>query len=61
MPRPERNGTCSICRGKVRHYPSLTEGPGQWAHLDRSDWIDNPHDPAPTTESVAAAGLSPSG
>ncbi|MCV7230646.1 hypothetical protein [Mycolicibacterium komossense] len=71
MPRPERNGTCEICDGKVRYYPPVeqivTADPnavdsfppnvpaGKWAHLDRADWIDNPHEPAPTKESIAAA------
>ncbi|MCV7208762.1 hypothetical protein [Mycolicibacterium canariasense] len=55
--RPVRNGTCKVCTGAVRHYPppAGVDGPGAWAHLNRADWIDNPHDPDPTDEAIAAA------
>ena len=58
MPKPIRNGTCATCDGKVRHYPDPAGvGPGAWAHLDPGDWIDTPHDPDPTPESLEAAGI----
>lgn len=61
MARPVRNGTCKTCGGRIRHYPAEalvdSASTARWAHLDRADWIDNPHDPDPTDESIAAAGV----
>lgn len=43
-----RNGICTTCGGKIHRYPNpnpaSTDG---WAHLDRADWIDNPHPISP--------------
>lgn len=58
MGRPDRNGECKTCGGKIRHYPHVSVAARQWAHMDRADWIDNPHDPDPTDASLAAAGLT---
>lgn len=61
MGRAERNGTCKRCGGPIRHYPP-PDGAGMdpaktWAHLNRGDVVDDPHDPEPTAESLAAAGV----
>lgn len=54
--RPERNGECATCHGQIRHYPPAAgPGPGAWAHLNRADWMSNPHDPNPTAASIEAA------
>lgn len=56
MARPTRNGTCRKCHGRIRHYPAPGDGgSGAWAHMDRTDWLDDPHDADPTDESIAAA------
>jgi hypothetical protein len=61
--KPERNGTCAVCDGRIRYYPpGLASGDPyantSWAHLNRADWIDNPHSPQPTPQSLEAAGLT---
>lgn len=55
--RPERNGECATCHGQIRHYPPPASGPGPgaWSHLNRADWMTNPHDPNPTAASIEAA------
>lgn len=59
MPRPERTGVCGRCHGKIRYYPHFSGDVdfGSWAHLDRADWIEDPHDPEPIPETLRAAGL----
>lgn len=59
--RKQVAGTCSVCGGGARFYPApvsdaqaLAETPddvettGQWVHLDRADWVDDPHPVTPT-------------
>lgn len=62
MGRIERNGECQTCNGRIRFYPATNQldqdDIGRWSHLDRADWISNPHDPAPTADTLAAAGLA---
>lgn len=55
--RPIRNADCGTCGGQIRHYPSPagSAGPGAWAHLNRADWIGNPHEPNPTEAAITAA------
>lgn len=53
--RGQRTGKCRKCDGALRYYPRPgaaedTAGPevvGQWAHVDRRDWLDDPHEPDP--------------
>jgi hypothetical protein len=64
MPRIDRNGVCATCDGRIRMYPRVGMSPAYreqteyWSHIDREDWIDNPHKPEPTEESLRKAGLS---
>ena len=57
MARPERNGVW-----KIRYYPPNDVAPipraGTWAHLNREDWIDRPHEAEPTAESARKAGIA---
>lgn len=56
MPRPERNADCTVCGGRIRHYPDPAgAGAGAWAHLNRDDWLTDPHDPQPSADALAAA------
>lgn len=61
MARPERNGVCKTCGGRIRHYPApalvADDSPGRWAHMDPADWKSNPHEADPTEASIAAAGV----
>lgn len=57
--RPVRNGECATCHGQIRHYPPPAEdGPGAWAHLNKADWIKNPHEPNPTEAALEAAQVN---
>ena len=61
MARPERNGDCAICDGKIRYYPppeNACQVRGTWSHLNREDWIDSTHDAEPTEESLRKAGIA---
>jgi hypothetical protein len=46
---PKRNGVCKTCGGRIYHYPPpdpITAGSlgiSVWAHVERADWVDNPH------------------
>lgn len=52
-----RDGTCTTCSGRIYRYPHPhSDHPDVWAHLDRADWIDNPHDPVPHTDAHCACG-----
>ena len=43
---------------RVGMSPAYREQTEYWSHIDREDWIDNPHKPEPTEESLRKAGLS---
>ena len=45
-PGRNRQGTCTVCDGRIYRYP-LGDSMGSWVHLDKADWVDNPHDPVP--------------
>lgn len=45
-PGRNRQGTCTVCDGRIYRYP-LGDTMGSWVHLDKADWVDNPHDPVP--------------
>ncbi|MCV7076978.1 hypothetical protein [Mycobacterium szulgai] len=56
--RRQRSDECATCGGPIRFYPASLDAAGQepissepwrgaWAHLRRSDWVDNPHTPTP--------------
>lgn len=45
-PGRNRRGECKHCAGQIYRYP-LGDTMGSWAHLNRADWIDSPHDPEP--------------
>ena len=61
MGRIERNGDCKTCGGRIRFYPAANQldqsSVARWTHLNREDWITNPHEAAPTDDTLAAAGL----
>ena len=52
--RGQRSGTCRKCDGAIRFYPrpgpAGLEGEGQWVHMSRGDWLENPHEPEPAEE-----------
>jgi hypothetical protein len=50
----QRSSICTVCSGAIRFYPQPQPGNpagspevGSWAHMDESDWLDNPHQPTP--------------
>lgn len=57
----QRSATCLTCKaagrtGHIRYYPrpgvdedtaAADEAVGNWVHLDRADWVDDPHEPLP--------------
>jgi hypothetical protein len=48
-----RDGTCTTCAGRIYRYPHpQRDHLDVWAHLDRADWIDNPHDPVPRQDAT---------
>lgn len=53
MAMETRDGTCKTCDGKIWRYPhpEPDQFPDKWAHLNRADWIDNPHEAEPVEES----------
>lgn len=51
--RFQKSGVCTVCGGPVWFYPAPIDPvddpageQGTWAHLDRADWVDTPHDAA---------------
>jgi hypothetical protein len=60
---PKRHHTCKTCNGRIHFYPQPGQAlpprgaggylhehvSGAWAHLDRKDWLDNPHPAEPAT------------
>lgn len=63
--RRQRSAPCGTCGGELRFYPKPLESEeamvaeevteGEWAHLNASDWIRNPHPPAPVEGQAASA------
>lgn len=57
--KPQRFSDCVQCRGRIRWYPNLAADDsgrtGSWAHLNRADWINDPHDAVASEEAQRAA------
>lgn len=52
-----RDGTCTICSGRIHRYPHpQRDHPDDWAHLDRADWIDDPHPAVPRVDAECGCG-----
>lgn len=58
----QRSSTCQRCDGHIRYYPRpgvdedtalADEAVGNWAHMDRADWVDDPHEPVPVEDEEA--------